>query len=59
MSKRKLKQKIKALKHKNKHLIDMNPRFIREYERAGQLAGFTHKYQSQAQKSGMIQLMQP
>ncbi len=37
----------------------LNPRFIREYERAGQLAGYTHRHQRQTAQQGMIRLMEP
>ena len=35
-----------------------HPRFMREYERAGQLAGFTHAYQN-ISKTGYVQLIEP
>lgn len=37
----------------------MNPRFIREYRRAGELAGFTHRYQTMQGSSGMNKLIEP
>ncbi len=37
----------------------MNPRFIREYRRAGELAGFTHRYQQVQSKGGLNRLIEP
>ena len=37
----------------------MNPRFIREYRRAGELAGFTHRYQNGNGDNGLNRLIEP
>lgn len=36
-----------------------NPRFVKRFERAGEVAGFTHKYQAIAARDGLMPLIEP